>query len=199
MKILIATPLYPPDIAGHAPYVKELAARLKNEHEISILAYNHIPEKVAGVTIIAIDKHLPLPVRISRYTLALLREARKADVVYVQNGASTELPMLIVSKLTKTPFVLRLGDTVPLENAARNTWHKVLLHAAVNAADKVALHENTTSITQKLMKKFAPKLLTISRPLARPEILPFAPYPLPAFEAYESSWAQHVNNLRTLL
>lgn len=199
MRILIATPLYPPDIAGHAPYVKELALRLKDTHDISILAFTHIPEKVPGVTIIAINKHLPLLLRIIRYTLTLLKAARDADVVYVQNGASTELPMLIVSKLTKTPFVLRLGDAVPLMNAEKSTWHKVLLYAAVHAAKIVVVHGYTDAVTQKLMTRFTSKLSIISRPLPRPEILPFKPYPLPAFEAYESSWAQHVNNLRTLL
>ena len=64
MKILIVTPLYPPDIAGHSAYVKELALRLREAHTVTILAYNHIPEKIEGVNIITIQKHLPTLVRL---------------------------------------------------------------------------------------------------------------------------------------
>ena len=34
MKILLATPLYPPEIGGPATYTKELAEQLKNKHNL---------------------------------------------------------------------------------------------------------------------------------------------------------------------
>src|SRR3989344_9051256 len=39
MKIVLATALYPPDIAPPAPYVKELATRLAANHEVTIVTY----------------------------------------------------------------------------------------------------------------------------------------------------------------
>ncbi len=200
MKILIATPLYPPDIAGHAPYVKELASRLKNMHEVTIVAYNHIPERIDGVHIIVVEKQLPLPVRIIKYAYMLFIAARRADVVYLQNGASTELPMILISHLTSTPFTLRLGDEVPLCYAEKNIWHRLLLHAALWSARKVIVHTKTSVClhTLKMSEGLKNKMIDVARPLIRPEVLPFQGYPLASFEEYESSWVQHVNKLNTL-
>lgn len=108
MKVVIATPLYPPDIADPAPYVKELARRLSGKHEVTVVTYGHIPETVEGVRMITVDKRNPTMVRLFEFTKALRRAARDADVVYVQSGISAELPALFVAhrkvfRATDTP------------------------------------------------------------------------------------------------
>jgi glycosyltransferase involved in cell wall biosynthesis len=200
MRILIATPLFPPDIAGHATYVKELASRFKGTHEITILAYNHIPEHIEGVKILVTEKQLPLPVRVLKYTFMLLQASRRADVVYVQNGASTELPMVLVSPLCSTPFILRLGDDVPLCYAEQSLWHRLLLQSALRAAQVAVFHLDTSVCSKKIFDTpfLTEKKVDVPRPLPSPEILPFEPYPLAAFEEYEISWLQHLHKLNTL-
>ncbi len=43
MRILLATPIYPPEIGGPAQYVKNLAERLKKEGiETQIVSYNNL-------------------------------------------------------------------------------------------------------------------------------------------------------------
>lgn len=170
MKIALATPLYPPDIAPPAPYVKELAIRLSEDHQVTIVAYTHIPEEVREVRIVAVSKQQPLFIRLFLYTLALWKEARRADIVYAQNGASVELPLAIVSFLTRTPILLRIGDSKAHEHASRSR-----IYGAI--------------------ERFASKRVRAvisDTPLLRPEILPFEDRPIAAFAAFESSWLSHM-------
>ncbi len=110
MRILLVTPLYPPDIKEPAPYVKELANRLSVNHAVTVLAYNHLPEAITGVQIITIEKSDVLLVRLVRFFQALRDLARDADVLYMQNGPSVELPILLLSLFVRKPIYLRLGD-----------------------------------------------------------------------------------------
>lgn len=111
MKIILATPLYPPEIGGPATYVKELAQKLKNEHEVTIVAYASTSEKIHGTTLITVSKRRAIPVRLAKFTYELWRAARCADVVYVQNAVAAGLPAVIVRLLTRTPVVLKfVGD-----------------------------------------------------------------------------------------
>ena len=67
MKIILATPLYPPEIEDFATYVKELVKRLREKHKIVIVAYASAAEEITGVRLIAVSKHSPLIFRIFRY------------------------------------------------------------------------------------------------------------------------------------
>ncbi len=95
MRIVLATPLYPPEIADAAVYAKELARRLAENHDITVVAYTHLPEQLPGVTVIAVDKLQSRVSRILAFRTALARAARCADVVIAINGASVELPVLV--------------------------------------------------------------------------------------------------------
>ena len=66
MKIIIATALFPPEIEHTATYVKELAERLKDRHQVQILAYAGQIEAIPGVEIFTINKKQPLFLRISK-------------------------------------------------------------------------------------------------------------------------------------
>lgn len=147
MNIVLASALFPPDIAPPAPYVKELAARLAPRHTVTAVVYGRLPEQVAGARIIAVSKRRPLPLRLVSFTFALWRAARGADILYMENGASVELPALIVSWLTRTPVVVHFGDRAAKKYAYQNM---LLRRARGTVADS---------------------------PMERPEILPFAPRP----------------------
>lgn len=170
MKVAIATPLYPPDIAEPAPYVKELAARLAREHEVTIVAYGRLPEPVPGVTLIAVPKDRPLAERLMAFTRALRTAARHADVVIVENGASVEVPAILVSLTGKTPLIFHLGDiaahTVAEQNLGRHVIERIArAHARATVDD---------------------------RPMARPEILPFESEPAAEQKLWEESWQRHL-------
>lgn len=176
MKILLATPLYPPDIEQPAPQVKELATRLSSSHEVHVLTYGRLPEQIPGVQITAVSKARALPLRLVSFMLALHKLTRTCDVMYIQNGASVELPASIVSMLTRKPLILHFGDTRAHDWADRSFVYKIIENFASRIARK-----------------------TVSDlPPVRPEIVPFAPYPAKALEAYESGWRTHIQALEQL-
>ncbi len=111
MKIIIATPLYEPEIAEPAPYVKKLAENLKNNHKITILAYTNNKEEIPGTKLVAIQKNQPIILRLIKYTLELNKASRDASVIYVPNGIASSLPAIIVSILSKKPVIIKFtGD-----------------------------------------------------------------------------------------
>lgn len=173
MRIVLATPLYPPDTEDPAPYVKELARHLASQHIITIVTYGRLPENVPGVQIVAVNKRRPLPLRLIAYTMALRRVARDADVLYAQNGPSTELPAGLVALVTRTPLVMHIGDPVAHEHAATHPLLRLIERFAFSRAQAV--------ITDS--------------PLPRPEILPLEPEPVAAQDAHRVSWEMHLRTL----
>jgi hypothetical protein len=176
MKIVVASPLYPPDIAEPAPYIKELATRLSTEHEITVVTYGRLPEAAGRARIIAVDKRRPLPLRLARYTLSLWKHARKADTVYMQNGASVELPMLIIFFLTRKTFVLGLSDMRAHTQAKTHALHRTLEHAVTRRAGAT-------------VEDFPP---------VKPEILPCSPTPEAELTAWNTAWEKHCTHLLNL-
>jgi len=96
-KILVATGLYPPDIGGPATYAKMLEAELPaHGYEPIIVPFGSV-------------RHLPKIIRHGAYLRMLMQHARDCDIVYALDPVSVGLPALIVSRLRRVPFALRLG------------------------------------------------------------------------------------------
>ena len=132
MKIILATPLYPPEISNTASYVKELAKILSSKHEIIVLTYGYMPEKVRGVRIYTINKNKPLPVRLFLYFLALWQISKGTDIIYAQNGASVELPIAIISMLRRIPVVLSFSDSEAYLRASQKGIMRFIEKIAAN-------------------------------------------------------------------
>lgn len=184
MKILVATALFPPDIADPAPYLKELVERLSHDHSLSVLCYGTYPEAVAGVEFSVVKKNLPAVFRVPLFTYSLWRQARRHDVVLLQNGPSTELPGLIISLIFPLVFVLHMSDAKVRYQGMLRSVHKLLRR-------RVALVITTAG--GKGDATF------VASPLPRPEILPFTPQAPGAHAAYEASWQKHLADLTTLI
>lgn len=105
MRILIVTPLYPPDLGHLAIYGKELAAQLREQHTVTVATYGKLPEAISRVHIIQTAKDLPAAARLVSFTWHLWQAAAKTDLLYVCDGASVGLPAVIVSFLRRLPMV----------------------------------------------------------------------------------------------
>jgi len=176
MRIVLATPLYPPDIAEPAPYVKELATRLATLHTITVVAYTRFPEHIPGVTLIAVDKRRALPVRLLTYFRALSTASAHVDRVYALNGASVELPLILWSLVNRVRVYIGIGDHRAQAHAREHLFLRLIERIAFSRAKRV--------ITDL--------------PPARPEIIPLDPYPTEAMAAYEHAWEKHIRVLDTL-
>jgi len=170
MHVLICSPLYPPDIESTALHVKELAQRLSAKHSVTVLTYGSYPEHIDGVTIQAIPKDLPLLQRMTRYTIALFRISSTADCIYTENGASVELPILLVALIRRKKILFHMGDTRSTQAARTHLFRGAL---------------------QKFVALLSCDVIHTSPP-ARPEIIPFLPLPVQEFEIYNTSWDEYI-------
>ena len=173
-RILIASALFPPDIADPAPYIKEQVKRLSEAHTVTILTYGNIPESVAGAQCKTVPKRLPALVRIIQYTAALFRNAAQADVILVHNAPSTELPLLILGLVYRNKAYLQYSD----QKIVYSGWRRILHICA---------------------RKMVCKYVTLPLPPSRPEILPFSSFPHDEQAAYEEKWNKHCAQLTKYL
>lgn len=193
MQITIVTALFPPDIATPGTYCKELATRLKDRHNVTVIAYNHIPEEVPNVEMRVIEKNQAALARMFACTRMLFAQRKKTDLYYVQNGPSTELPMSIVSLVTKTPFILYVGDEAALARTQQSVFLRFIERIAFLRAHTIVTPSK--DLLQNLQRTYGKKVTYAQQPLERPEIHPFNDYPHERMEAYETSWATHLHTL----
>jgi hypothetical protein len=175
MQIVIATPLYPPDIDETAVYAKELARRLAVEHTVTVVAYTHIGEQISGATTMTIEKDRPVFARIFSFWKAIRRAAHNAHVLYVINGASVELPVIVTSFTSRTPIIFTMHDTAA-HYRAEKSW-------VLNTIEKIAIRLARAVIQSKALPK--------------PEILPFKEISQNAWSLYEESWSTHIKDILT--
>jgi len=105
MKIVIATPIYPPEIGGPATYTKNLREGLeKKGHSIKIVSYQGL-------------KRYPQPLKIILYSLRLFKNAKGCDLIYAFNLISCGLPTCFISKILRKKFSIRTGGDFLWERA----------------------------------------------------------------------------------
>lgn len=173
MKIVIASPFYPPDTEDTAVYTKKLSERLVLLHDVTVVAYSRLPEETNGVKIFFVNKRWPLFFRLIAFTIVLFRVVRKADILYVENGASVELPVGVVAMLTRCPFFIHIGDTRAKTRVLENFFLKKIRRFVKN--------RSVCEITDI--------------PFHCPEILPFGLPPTEEQAKYEDSWEDHIKKL----
>ena len=99
MKVLIATPLYPPEIGGPATYAKTLETELpKLGVDVVIVAFHSV-------------RFFPKFIRHIVYLVKLLLKAGDADVILALDPVSVGLPAALVSLMRAKPLVVKVvGD-----------------------------------------------------------------------------------------
>lgn len=111
MKIIIATPIYPPEIGGPATYTKELCGHLADFHDITVIAYTNSADAFPNTRLVPVGKGRPLPIRLAVFFKKLFRISKGVDVIYVQNAMAAGLPVALVNLFTGIPFILKfVGD-----------------------------------------------------------------------------------------
>ena len=143
MKIIIATPIYPPEIGGPATYTKELCDRIHNDHKITVVAYTNSKEAFVGTKLVAISKQDPLPIRLFKYFIALWKASKEAELIYVQNAMAAGLPVALIKVFRKIPFVLKfVGD---------EAWERATQHHVTEKQLKEFLENPDGNIKIKIM------------------------------------------------
>ncbi len=105
LKLLIATPLYFPEIGGPATYTKFLEENLpKDQFEIEVVRFGDV-------------KHLPYIIRHIAFFWKVFRRAKKADIVYALDPLGVGLPAGFAAKLRHKRFFLRIAGDRAWETA----------------------------------------------------------------------------------
>lgn len=99
MKLVIATPLYPPEIGGPATYAKLLCEGLPLKGvEVELVKFSEV-------------RHLPKLIRHFVYYRRVLKAARNADIVFALDPVSVGLPAQKAAQKAGKPFVVKIvGD-----------------------------------------------------------------------------------------
>ena len=121
MRILLTSPVFPPDLGGPAVYVPSIGRFLIEQgHQVKVVAFCS-QERPQGYPfpVVAIPRG-PLPLRYLKAFLAVLREAKGCDVVYVNEHLA--LLHVLAAKLRSVPCVIRIMVDGSWEIAHRKGW-----------------------------------------------------------------------------
>jgi len=121
MKLVITTPLFPPDMGGLATYTYELLQRLSQRgHQVKVGMLSKSTETFGVYTIgwvkrpagNMITQFLMLPFHYLASFTSILRVIKGCDLVYTQNPTIIGLASLLAARLLRKPIMLRFaGDT----------------------------------------------------------------------------------------
>lgn len=121
MRVLITSPIFPPDLGGPSTYVPSIGRFLvERGHEVKVVAFCSDPNPTGHPFEVVSIPRGPLPVRYLKAFWRVLREAKGYDVVYVQEHLA--LLHVLAAKLRGTPVVIRIMVDGAWEIAHRKGW-----------------------------------------------------------------------------
>lgn len=107
LKVVVAAPLYPPEIGGPATHAVLLEREMPSRNiDIETIPFAEV-------------RHFPKVLRHGMYAYRLWRQARRADVVYALDPVSVGLPTYIASVFSGKPYVLRVGGDYAWEQGVQ--------------------------------------------------------------------------------
>lgn len=109
LKVLIVTPIFPPEIGGPATYTKELLERLPPEVGVKVISFGANSSRDYEVTIISVAGGIVL--RQARLFFQCLTQGAKADIFYLQEPAVVGFVGLVAGKLLGKEVITKyVGD-----------------------------------------------------------------------------------------
>ncbi|MGH7141441.1 MAG: glycosyltransferase family 4 protein [Minisyncoccia bacterium] len=106
-KIVLATPLYPPEIGGPATFAEMLVKHFSPE-EIILVKFSDV-------------RRLPKLVRHAAYFWRVFLAAKKADAVFALDPVSVGVPAMVAAKLRGKKFLVRIAGDYAWEQG-RQRW-----------------------------------------------------------------------------
>lgn len=129
MRIVIATPLYPPQVGGPSYYAKGLEDAFKKMgHEVVVVPYGDLRGKPMGIS------HLAYFFRISPHL-------RGANACIALDTASVAIPAWFAAKLRGTTFIVRTGGDFVWEQYLERTGDLIPLQFFYDEPRKLSFKE----------------------------------------------------------
>lgn len=122
MRLLIATPLYPPDPGGPATYARILEQELPSRGvQVALLKFSDV-------------RRFPKVIRHVAYFVLLMRAGRDADAILALDPVSTGLPAMLAAKLLKKAFFVKVVGDYAWEQGTQRFGIRVTLDEFVRTA-----------------------------------------------------------------
>jgi glycosyltransferase involved in cell wall biosynthesis len=151
MKVLIATPLYPPDIGGPATYAKILGDELPARNiSIKIISYGGV-------------RHLPKGIAHFFYFVKLLRAIPGHDIVFALDPVSVGLPAFLAAQCWRKKFVVRIaGDYAWEQGKQRFGVHEDLDEFVKRPSGEFSLSVKILRFVQSFVARHAEHIIVPS-------------------------------------
>jgi len=121
MRVLITSPVFPPDLGGPATYVPSISRWLvERGHEVKVVAFCSEPNPSGYPFDVVSITPASIPIRYVKAFLLVWREARSFDVVYVNEHLA--LFHVLAARLARKPVVIRIMVDGAWEVAHRYGW-----------------------------------------------------------------------------
>ncbi len=115
MKILLATPLYPPEIGGPAQYAYHLYEEFKKRgHSVRVITYG-------------LERKLPPVVRHIYYFFRIILSVFWAQKILAFDASSVGFPTAVASTLLRKKYIVRIGGDFLWESYIERTNTKISL------------------------------------------------------------------------
>lgn len=113
-RILIATPMLPPDIGGPGAYASRLIEELlRSGHTVSVLSYGSGTAPLRVSRALRVPLNLPPPIRLFRFGAAAWRMLRESDVALALDPVAVGWPLAVACRMRGRPFMVRVeGDAL---------------------------------------------------------------------------------------
>lgn len=111
MKILLAAGIFYPDVGGPAIHVRKIAERLiKENYNVTVIAYGDDSDTYQfPFRVRRISRKYPAIIRWLLYSIVLLSESIRSDIIYAFDSTAAGIPALLSAKLLFKPFLIRIG------------------------------------------------------------------------------------------
>jgi glycosyltransferase involved in cell wall biosynthesis len=122
VRVLVTTPVFPPDLGGPAVYVPSFARfLLERGHQVKVVAFCSDPAPSGyPFEVVSIVPNGPLPLRYIKAFFVVLREVRGCDVVYVNEHLA--LLHVLAARLRRVPAAIRIMVDGAWEISHRKGW-----------------------------------------------------------------------------
>lgn len=138
MKILVATPIFPPDDGGPATYTKEVSERLtKRGHTISVVTFSDAPreDSFSGVRVRALSRKNSFLKRNFLFFYEVFKTSPAFDLVYIHEPSIIGLAASLAAKMRRKKTLLKFVGDRAWESAFAESKTKKLLDDFLAAPD----------------------------------------------------------------
>lgn len=122
MKIVLAAPIFFPDVGGPATHVYKIAEFL-SQKGLGVTVVTYGEQKTATTLpfeVIRISRSFPKLVRWFLYTTSIIQKSIGSDLIYAFDLTATGLPAALTSLIFRKPFFLRIGGDPIWERVVEN-------------------------------------------------------------------------------